>query len=157
MITFRPHTRIDIPLRVRWLNNHRAVLYAIDEPDDIATEESQNKWFDVYDKKLEDGTKKFFTILSDDESIGFMGLSNINKKIGNASVFILIGEDKYKGRGIGRQSMDYLIKYAFEELKLKALYLEVDNSNLPAINLYNKIGFKKLGEAGKFAMMTLSR
>ncbi|MEI6553712.1 MAG: GNAT family protein [bacterium] len=157
MITFRPHTREDVQMRVRWLNNHQAVLYAIDEPNHITTEESQNKWFDTYEEKESIGTKKFFTILSDGKYIGFMGLSNINKKIGNASVFILIGEDGYRGRGIGKQSMDHLIKYAFEDLNLKSLYLEVDKSNLPAIRLYDKLGFKKIGEDGKFFTMTLPK
>ena len=157
MITFRPYTKSDIPMRVRWLNNYQAVLYAIDEPNHVTDEESQNKWFNLYEEKLERGIKKFFTILSNDKNVGFMGLSNINKKIGNASVFILIGEDGYRGRGVGRQSMDYLVKYAFGDLGLKSLYLEVDKTNLRAINLYDKLGFKKLGEDEKFLTMTLAR
>jgi RimJ/RimL family protein N-acetyltransferase len=157
MITFRPHTREDVPSRVKWLNDYRAILYSMDESDHVTTKESQNNWFDAYEEKLEKGTKIFFTILSDSKNIGFIGLSNINKKIGNASVFILIGEDGYRGKGIGGESMDYLINYAFSILDLKSLYLEVDKSNLPAISLYEKLGFKKLGEDGKSSMMTLSK
>lgn len=157
MITFCPHSRDDVFLRVRWLNNHQSVLYAIDQPNHVVTLESQNKWFDDYEERLKKGEKKFFTILDDGKNIGFMGLSNINRKIGNASIFILIGEDEYRGRGIGKESMDYLIKYAFDELALKSLYLQVDKTNMIAIRLYDKLGFQKLGEDDKFTMMTLAR
>lgn len=157
MITFQAYTRDDIQLRVKWLNTHQAVLYAIDQPDHVTTEEAQEEWFVDYEEKLEKETKKFFTICSNETKIGFMGLSNINKKIGNASVFILIGEDEYMGKGIGRQSMDYLINYAFIDMSLKTLYLQVEKTNFVAIHLYEKIGFQKLDEDGKFITMTLSR
>lgn len=157
MITFRSHVREDIPLRVEWLNNYQAVLSAIDEPNLVTTKESQDNWFNLYEDKSEEGMKIFFTILSDEKNIGFMGLSCINRKIGNAIVFILIGKDGYRGRGIGKESMDYLIGYAFNEIGLKSLYLEVDKSNLRAIKLYDNLGFKRLGEDDKFLIMTLSR
>lgn len=157
MITFVPHAREDIPLRVRWFNSHKGVLYATDELECITTEDSQNEWFDNYDIELKNGMKDFFTILSGDKRVGFMGLSNMNKSIGNASLFILIGEDKYRGVGIGEKSMNYLINYAFKDLNLISLYLEVDSSNLSAVNLYYKLGFENIGEDGKFILMTLSR
>jgi len=157
MITFTPHTRKDILARIGWLNNHKDVLYATSEPDRISTEKNQNKWFDDYEEKLAKGTKIFFTITRDNISIGFMGLSDINKKVGSASVFILIGENKYHGSGRGEKSMVYLINYAFEELNLKSLYLEVDKENNIAISLYNKLGFQKLVEDSKFITMSLSR
>jgi len=157
MITFREHLREDIPFRVKWLNNHKAVLYAIHDPESGTTLEKQELWFKEYEEKLKKGIKKFFTILSDNECIGFMGLSHINKEVGNAKVFILIGEDEYRGRGIGRTSMDYLINFAFKDLGLKTLHLDVDKMNTPAINLYEKVGFQELGMDGKFILMTLSK
>lgn len=157
MITFKPHTREDVPLRVRCLNDYQTVLYVLDQPSDPTTEELQNKWFDTYEEKFKNGIKKFFTIFSNDESIGFMGLSNMNREIGNASIFILLCSDEYRRRGIGRLSMNYLIGYAFNDLGLRSLYLEVDKANLIAINLYNRLGFQEIGEDGRFILMTLSR
>ena len=79
MINFQPHTRSDIPLRIKWLNNYKATIYAVSNPENGTTEELQNKWFDDYEEKFAKGEKKFFTILSDDLPIGFMGLSDIRK------------------------------------------------------------------------------
>jgi RimJ/RimL family protein N-acetyltransferase len=155
MITFKPHVRGDVLLRVRCLNDYLTVLYVLDQPSEPTTEALQNTWFDSYEGKLKNGVKEFFTIFSDDESIGFMGLSNMNKKIGSASIFILLCDDKFRRRGIGRQSMDYLINHAFNVLGLKSLYLEVDRANVVAINLYDKLGFQTIGEDGRFILMTL--
>jgi len=157
MITFKPHIRDDVPLRVRCLNDYLIVLYVLDQPSDPTTEELQNKWFDTYEDKFKSGRKKFFTIFSDGTSIGFMGLSNMNREVGSASIFILLCSDEYRKRGIGRQSMDYLIDYSFNGLGLKSLYLEVDRENIVAINLYDRLGFQRIGDDGRFILMTLSR
>ena len=156
MTTFRSHLREDIPLRVTWLNDNMSVFRNAKKQELIITEDSQNEWFDTYDEKKKNGIKKFFTILSDGIAIGFMGLTNMNKRIGTAGVFILIGGVENRGRGIGEQSMRYLIDYAFKDIGLKSLYLEVEESNSIAINLYNKLGFKKLSQEGGFISMSLS-
>jgi RimJ/RimL family protein N-acetyltransferase len=84
-----------------------------------------------------------------------MGLSNIDKDKQTAEVFILIGEDDYRGKGIGKIAMKYLIQFAFTQLKLKELRLEVDKYNLPAINLYRSLGFKDTRETKKEYAMSL--
>lgn len=156
MIKILPHTRKDVSQRVKWLNNYEAAVYAIDNPKNNTNEEIQNKWFDDYEERLKSGEKLFFTIYSDDKPIGFMGLSNIDKTKQSAKIFIMIGENEYRGRGIGRESINYLIDHAFKDLKLKSLYLDVKKLNEIAINLYSRVGFQKTGEDGDFVLMTLS-
>ncbi len=46
-----------------------------------------------------------------------------------------------RGKGIGGQVLT-LIKKAAQELGIKALHLEAERSNLRAISLYHKFGFK---------------
>ncbi|MEI6553307.1 MAG: GNAT family protein [bacterium] len=160
MIKFTPHTRADIPLRIKWLNDRNTTLHAISNPENDTTEELQNKWFDDYEEKLAHGEKKFFTIFSDETPIGFMGLSNINTETKDAKIFILIGEDEYRGKGIGNQSVSFLINYAFNDLHLNALNLDVNKLNIPAINLYKNLGFKETGEDGEnkeFWLMRLEK
>ena len=155
MISFRPHTQEDVSLRVRWLNNRKAILYALDDPNHVTTTEEQNQWFNDYEEKLKSGKKSFFTILFDNRPVGFMGLSNIIQTTKSADVFILIGEDKYRGRGTGKEAMRYLINYAYGELGLDCLQLEVKKLNLSAINLYLSLGFEKTGEDNMEIMMSL--
>ena len=155
MPNFQPHTREDIPLRIKWLNNHKASMYVLDRPNHVTNEKEQDQWFDEYEERATKGKRKFFTILSGKTPIGFMGLFNITKgENSKARAFILIGEDKYRGRGFGEKSMNHLINYVCNDLGIKTLYLEVDNRNVPAINLYDKLGFKRTGEYGKYIGMS---
>jgi RimJ/RimL family protein N-acetyltransferase len=146
MITFRPHERIDIPFRIKWLNNKKANIFAIDDPEHETTETEQGKWFDGYEEKLKLGEKKFFTICDSDKPIGFVGLSKIDKETKSADVFIMIGEDEYRGKGIGKRTLNFLINFAFTKLKLTSLTLGVDKQNEAAIRLYQSAGFKETGE-----------
>ncbi|MCX6738553.1 MAG: GNAT family N-acetyltransferase [Candidatus Parcubacteria bacterium] len=155
MITFRPHSRNDISLRVRWLNNPEAIRYALDDVEHVTTAKEQVLWFDNYEKKHLAGGKIFFTILDEETPVGFMGLSNIDQVKKTAEVFILIGEDSHRGRGVGREAMTYLITFAFETLGLASLHLGVNNLNLPAINLYKKLGFSEIKKNDKETEMIL--
>ena len=146
MITFRSHTRDDIPLRVIWLNNKKATQYAIDNPGHKTTIKEQNKWFDNYEQESRLKRKKFFTILYYNRPVGFMGLSNIDPEKKTAEIFILIGDDGHRAKGVGKFSVEYLIGIAFKKTGLRRLMLEVNKLNHPAIKLYENLGFQKIGE-----------
>lgn len=91
----------------------------------------------------------------DGQPIGFMGLSEINNDSNAASLFILIGEDDFRGKGLGKESMAWLIDYARTQLGLGKLELEVHVENLPAIGSYNKLGFKEIGQSEGYLKMLL--
>ncbi len=148
MLKIRPQRITDIDYRLKWLNNP-AICRFVDKP---ATFFNQLGWFSRYffDKK-----KKFFTILESNRPIGFMGLSKIDCQLGRAELFIMIGEDDCRNRGLGRSAMEWLFSYAVNKLKLKELRLEVRQDNLAAINLYQKLGFKEIGQANSEIEMVL--
>lgn len=152
MITFRPHERADIPFRVKWLNNKNANAFAIDDPNHETTVAEQEDWFNRYE---DSGNKKFFTICDNNNPIGFVGLSAIDLEKKEASVFIMIGEDEYRGKGIGKATLDFLLPYANKELGLSSLTLEVDKRNEPAIRLYQSYDFKQIEDLGKEIAMKL--
>lgn len=98
----------------------------------------QKKRFERYQK---DKNKKFFTVCHEDNPIGVVGISNISKENKNADLFIMIGEDNYRGKGIWRLSMKRIIAYGFNTLKLHKLSLWVIEKNIPAVKLYQSLGF----------------
>ena len=75
-----------------------------------------------------------------------MGLSNISKPNKNADLFIAIGEDDYRGKGIGKIAMEWIIDYGFNKLKLHKINLGVIKDNTPPVNLYKSLGFVVEGE-----------
>ena len=60
----------------------------------------------------------------------------------SATVGILIGEEKWRGKGVGFETLTELLRYSFTELDLKKVDLGVKKQNSAAINLYSKVGFK---------------
>lgn len=140
-IDYIPHDRQVIDDRVRWLCNPEIGLW-FDNYEQGTTKEEQEKWFDAYEKDEERDLK---TIVVDGQPVGFVGLSHINKKHRQAEMVIAIGDAAYRGRGIGRQAVDYIVDYAFRELKLHRVYLYVSTKNQPGIKCYRNAGFAQEG------------
>ncbi|MDD5016366.1 MAG: hypothetical protein PHW73_14960, partial [Atribacterota bacterium] len=78
MIKFRLHKKNDIPFRVKWLNNKKATIFTVDNPNKKTTIVEQKEWFKNYQANV---GKKFFTIFDDEKPVGFMGLSNIDPNL----------------------------------------------------------------------------
>ena len=138
MIKIKPHKISDTPYRVIWLNNPNVSKFIGDNSDKTTTLKKEKLWFNKYSK---DKNKKFFTIYDNKIPIGFLGLSHIDKTNRNADAFIAIGDDKYRGKGFGKIAMKYLIDYGFIKLGLHKINLKVFEKNIPAVNLYKKLGF----------------
>ncbi len=79
--------------------------------------------------------------LQDDRLIGFIGLDGISWTHGDAWVFIGLGERDTWGKGYGTDAMRVILRYAFTELNLHRVSLDVFGYNPRAIRSYEKCGF----------------
>jgi RimJ/RimL family protein N-acetyltransferase len=75
------------------------------------------------------------------ELIGISRLMFIDYESMICELGIYIGEDKYRGHGLGEKALDLTINLAFEKVKLKKIFLRVNKNNTIAIKLYKKKGF----------------
>jgi RimJ/RimL family protein N-acetyltransferase len=93
----------------------------------------------------------FFIIrtLADDRAIGLIDLSGFNWPARHAWVGIGLGEREFWGKGYGTEAMAILLGYAFEELNLNRVNLNVFEYNERAIKSYLKCGFVEEGRARK--------
>ena len=66
-----------------------------------------------------------------------------------AEILTVVVAPKRRGRGIGRQMMDETIRRLYF-LRVGALFLEVDESNEPAISLYRRLGFREVGRRANY-------
>jgi RimJ/RimL family protein N-acetyltransferase len=89
----------------------------------------------------------FFQIraLAEDKLIGFIGLGGIRWPHGDAWVGIGIGERDYWGKGYGTDAMRIVLRYAFTELNLHRVTLDVFEYNPRGVRSYEKAGFKLEG------------
>lgn len=83
--------------------------------------------------------------LEDDRLIGFVALHSIewNNRAGLLSIGI--GERDYRGMGYGRDALQLILRYAFDELNLERVGLDVISSNTAAIRAYEGAGFRREG------------
>lgn len=83
--------------------------------------------------------------LDDDRLIGFATLHSLEWNNQFATLAIGIGNEKDRGQGFGDEALKLIMRYAFMELNLFRLGLEVIAYNSNAINLYLRNGFIKEG------------
>ena len=83
--------------------------------------------------------------LDEDKVIGSVGLDGISWHNRTSWVGIGIGERDYWGKGCGTDAMKIIARYAFEELGLHRLNLNVFAYNTRAIRSYEKVGYKVEG------------
>lgn len=83
--------------------------------------------------------------LEDDRLIGFLAIHSIewNNQAGILSMGI--GDPAYQGSGYGTDALNLGLNYAFNELNLFRVGLDVIASNTRAIHTYEKAGFKHEG------------
>ena len=80
------------------------------------------------------------------QCIGMIELGKIDRKNKSARVGrVLIGEQDFRGRGIGQQVLRTILGIGFEEFDLHRLSLGVFDFNQSAIICYEKVGFVKEG------------
>ncbi len=127
---FKPLDQQHIPDIITMMQD----FYAIDNyPIDIATTES------LFETFLNDGNLgKAWLIYSDDILVGYVILTFIfsfEYKGRYAFLDELYLSEKARGKGIGKQAIQFIQSEALK-LKLKVLYLEVENHNEKAQKLY---------------------
>ena len=69
----------------------------------------------------------------------------------SATIGILVGEENWRGKGVGFEVMSRVLEYSFKDLKLHTVELGVNKKNIAAINLYSRIGFKENTEASSLS------
>lgn len=94
-------------------------------------------------KSLEDKKRCFFLIISPDgRIIGETVINEIDFKLRCANFRIAIFHAMERRKGIGTWAVEVTRDFAFEELKLHRLELDVYSYNPRAKNVYLKAGFK---------------
>jgi RimJ/RimL family protein N-acetyltransferase len=139
-IYLRAGERRDVPMFVRWYTDVRTTrTLMITSPMGEALEE---RWFE---KMLDaHGTDRFFFVIcrrSDDRPVGSIDLHAVDLRNGNASLGIAIGDPDDTGEGYGTAALQALLGFAFDQLRLERVELEVYDFNERARRVYERVGF----------------
>lgn len=85
----------------------------------------------------------------DDKIIGCASLSRLPRRMKHRGDFAIAVAKEYWNKGIGSQLLNNIIAFA-KENKFEIIDLQVRSDNKSAIYLYEKYGFKKIGEHPAF-------
>lgn len=91
-------------------------------------------------------------------SLGQVSIYGIDRDVGTAEVGRFIAAPGVSGKGLIREAIAALIDFAFTEMNLERLILEVMPTNERAIKLYTSLGFQTANAAyasNNMLMMTL--
>lgn len=75
----------------------------------------------------------------------FIGYAILSVAVGEAHILNICLDSSYKGQGLGQKFLDEILIVA-KEKQVSCVFLEVRPSNIAAVNLYKKTGFKKIGQ-----------
>lgn len=93
-----------------------------------------------------DSSKKLFVIDNEDRKpIGLIILNNIKWEYRNCELGIVIYDKNYRGKGYGRDALNMVLQFIFEEMNMHLVYLKVAEDNHAALKLYNDLGFEREG------------
>ena len=106
-------------------------------------EEKDKLTLELPQKNIIDKGGKIVIALYDGQPIGTCGLMKMDDEEFDYEVVKMVVEDEYKGKGIGLLLMNAILDEA-KKLGAKKLFIETNTVLSTAINLYKKVGFKKI-------------
>jgi RimJ/RimL family protein N-acetyltransferase len=142
LVCLAPLTVDDAPAWARWMADPGTTRYLYapgDEPRQPQTEDALREWGRTM---LADPHRIVFG-LREREGGASIGDSRLAPGVGGrtARFSIMIGDGRYRGRGMGTEATWLVCRYGFENMRLEEIRLEVDPQNLAAVRAYETVGF----------------
>lgn len=79
------------------------------------------------------------------ETIGLIDLFEFDPKNNRAGIGIIIQEKENRSKGLGKESLQLLVDYAFRHLNLHQVFANIGSRNEISIQLFSTFGFEKIG------------
>ena len=142
-IALRALKKSDAQLLYKWRNELKYIKYTksmrLPKHEGLEEEWVSNIMLDKSNQTV------FFIIEINDISIGLVQLSQIDWISKNAFMGIAICEPDYKGKGHSIPSLKLMLDYAFKQLNLHKISVEIIEFNLNSIDIFTRLGFKSEG------------
>ena len=132
----------EIKEKVRqWRNKEEIRKYMLSQH--IITKEEHLNWIESLKNRND---WKFWVVFVDEIPMGSVYLQNIDFKNLTSEWGFYIGEDDFKGKGLGKYILFKLLEFYFEEMKFEVLFTKVLSDNIAALNIYRKFKFKIISD-----------
>ena len=144
MINLLPLRLDQAPYFQRWLRDPEVITYSLSVFQELTTLAQVTTWLT---RTLQD--QKSLTLgiylAETNELIGYAGIANISRVNQAGEYFILLGEKRYWGQGIGTAVTKQVVTQGFQELGLNRIMLTVSAPNEGGVKAYLRAGFQVEG------------
>lgn len=97
-----------------------------------------HNYANLYDEQsLNKDVNKTFLYVDDDKLVGFIHIQDLN---GEVDIINIVIDENYRRCGYASKLIEYVINYASN----RPIFLEVNDQNSNALNLYKKYGFTEI-------------
>lgn len=147
---------VDIPVIESWYNDMKFLRHF----DKLIAIPRETSYISKFIQGMQQANNEIIFAIRDlekDTLLGITGFENIQWNNRVATIFVGIGDESYRGKGIGKEAMSLTIDYGFNELNLHKLQLTVLGYNSAAIGLYESLGFVKEGVFREFILRDKQR
>ncbi|MTI31294.1 GNAT family N-acetyltransferase, partial [Xanthovirga aplysinae] len=144
MITLKSLLESDVTYFYKWVQDEEVIQYSMSIFQKLKTEKEVKDWYFQTIKIKEDLTLGIY-LNSTSELIGYAGITKISKTNHSGEFYILIGEKKLWGLGIGTEVTRKILQIGFSEKGLHRIMLTVSDPNIGGCKAYERSGFKLEG------------
>lgn len=143
-LRLRPWEPSDLPVLNNWRMDPAFYDYLFEfSPKSLAHQLSELNQVTGQDNEI-----NFVAVPLEDPTTpwGTISLAHIDWRNRKADIVrLLMGAPEARGHGMGREMMLLMLDYAFDHLNLNKISLDVFVDNVPAVRLYESLGFQKEG------------
>jgi RimJ/RimL family protein N-acetyltransferase len=131
----------DLPQTLAWRNQDHIRRWFL--TSDVITPEQHREWFEQYRERDDDFVFLIEETITLRSPVGQAAIYRIDRERGDAEFGrMLIGDDEARGQGLAQLATDALVKWAFSDLGLREVYLDVLPDNHAARSVYERCGFE---------------
>jgi len=139
----------DIPLLLRWFNDAEVSKY-MQDPGSTQTQEHLIESFFI---KVHDDLDLIIEDKCTNTPVGFFSIYGIDAVSESAELSFLIGDDRFRGRGIGKDMAKLAVHLCFHVLGLNRVSASVTVENKACIRALEVAGFKNVGRLRQFQVV----
>lgn len=132
----------DLPLLMQWRNDPQTAPHFFHSGP--LSPARQRRWFEAFLSR-DDEEYWIGERCEGGVPLGTIGLARIDRRHRRAELGRVLVAPEHRRRGYAREMCRLAVEYAFEELDLRRVWLEVFADNEPAVRLYRELGFVEEG------------
>lgn len=132
-VTLADVTPFDVRRNYHWLQSDTLRRQFV-----LATRPERRQHIRYWRSLLHSSEQYVFSILLDSKHVGSIGVKNINQQCKEAEIWIYLGENGHRNRGVGTKALQLMEKFIKHSLLLNHIVLHVATENAAAIAFYHK-------------------